>query len=53
MDLSQKAKLKLFDIVDRLATLKSLPWLTEDEVLEKRNLEVQQMIEWSNWKDPK
>lgn len=44
-------KEKLFEIVDRIEEIKSTPSLTDELQFELRNLEVQKMQAYSDWKD--
>ena len=48
-------KEELFKTIDRIEELKKLPcdFISESEKLELRSLEVIQMHQWSEWKDPK
>ena len=56
MNNSEQAKDKLFKIIDRMEELKTTRalcgGLSQDEEFELRNLEIQQMQAWSDWKDP-
>lgn len=47
------AKEKLFKTMDRIEELKKIPteFMSKEEDLELRNLEVLKMKYWSDWKD--
>lgn len=47
------AKEKLFKTIDRIEELKKIPaiFMSEEEALELRNLEVLKMQYYSDWKD--
>lgn len=49
----QEAKERLFKIMDDIEYLKKKGELSFEEELTLRNLEVQKMDAWSDWKDPK
>ena len=48
-----EAKEKLFKVMDRIDELKKIPseMFSEEDSLELRNLEVEKMNLWSEWKD--